>query len=74
MRLRGYDTTRSQRGWICDTCFMVETAEQSTAEERCVRTGSQWMWLAMLKGYFAARREARKLRAKPGEREAKGWA
>ncbi len=73
MTIRGYDTTNSQRGWVCDTCFLVTTSRQFTAEEHTVRTASRWFILAMIKGYFSARSMTASLRAAPGERAEKGW-
>lgn len=74
MSIRGYDLTRAQLGWICDTCFTVSTVQQFSAEERVVRSQSRWFLLAILKGYFTAKRKAAELGAKPGERARKGWA
>ena len=73
MRLRGFDTTRSQLGWVCDCCFLFETTNQSTAEEHVVREGGKWMWLAMLRSWRSARKYAALHAAKPGEREKLGW-
>ncbi len=74
MNVRGYDLTKAQYGWICDTCFTVTTAQQFTAEEHVIRAGSRWAVLAVIKGYLAARRRAARLAAKSGERALKGWA
>ncbi len=73
MTIRGYDITKSQRGWVCDTCFLVTTARQCTAEEHVIRAASRWFVLAMIKGYLAARKTAESLQAAPGERAEKGW-
>ena len=74
MRLRGFDVTKGQLGWVCDCHFMVTTIRQFTAEEHAVRDGSSWLLLAMLKAWWLARRTARAMQAKPGERTAIGWA
>lgn len=73
MRLRGFDITRGQLGWICDCYFMVTTANQFTSEEHVARGYGKWIWLAVWRGYKAAKRSSVELRAKPGERAAKGW-
>ncbi len=73
MIIRGYDLTRAQRGWVCDTCFMVTTARQCTAEEHVTRAASRWFVVAIIKGYLAAKRMAELLQAAPGERAEKGW-
>ena len=74
MKIKGYDTTKAQRGWVCDCYYTVTTAQQFSDEERVVRGHGRWMWLAMLRSYLAVRKAAAQLQAKPGEREAKGWA
>lgn len=74
MAIRGYDLTRAQRGWVCDTCFTVVTSRQFSAEEHTVRSRSRWFLLAVIKGYRAAKREAAILAAESGERARKGWA
>ena len=74
MRLRGFNTTRAQTGWVSDCCFMVTTAAQFTSEEHVVRGHGRWMWLAMWRSYRWAKAKAMQMQAKPGERAAKGWA
>lgn len=78
-KIRGYDLTKAQRGWVCDCCFTVETAEQFTPEEHTVRHGRTGrgvvsMLLAMFGAYLLARRTAANLAAPRGVRVAKGWA
>lgn len=73
MRLRGFGVTNAQLGWVSDCCFKVETARQFCDEQHTVREGHRWMLVAVLKSYLAARRLARQLAARPGEREANGW-
>ena len=73
MRIRGYDTTRAQRGWVCDVTYMVTTARQFSDEEVTVRGRGRWMWLAMWRGWLAARRDSAAAAARPGERSARGW-
>ncbi len=74
MRLRGFDITNAQLGWVCDCCFTVTTARQFTCEEHTVRSRGRWIWLAMWRSYRAAKVAAKKLQATPSERAAKGWA
>jgi len=73
MKLRGFDITKSQRGWVSDCYFMETTASQFTDVEFSTRSGSSWAIVAFIKSYFAARRLAAIVRSKPGERMAKGW-
>jgi hypothetical protein len=74
MRVRGYDISKAQLGWQAECFFMVYTSQQFTAEERMATGYSRWLLLALLNSYLEARRFHRELKAKPGEREAQGWA
>lgn len=74
MKLRGFDITKAQLGWVCDCCFTVTTARQFTDEGHAVRGRSKWIWLAMWRSYRLAKKFAKSVQAKPGEREANGWA
>lgn len=73
MRIRGYDLTRAQRGWICDVAFAVLTVNQCSAEEHVVRSGGRWMLTAMWNGFWAANKAALKIEATPEQRSACGW-
>lgn len=73
MRLRGFDVSRAQLGWVSD-CYVTETtAEQFTDVQLSARCGSYFLVVAMVKSYLAARKLAASQRAKPGERAIKGW-
>lgn len=74
MRLRGFDVTNAQLGWACDCCFTETTSRTFTDEEHAVRGRGRWLWLAMWRSWRLAIQAAKGMRAKPGEREAKGWA
>jgi hypothetical protein len=64
---------RAQRGWVCTVTFDVETVNQFTPEVHEAQEGSRWLVAAIVKGLLAARRQAASLKARPGERLAKGW-
>jgi len=74
MKLRGFDITKSQHGWVSECYFTETTASQFTDVVFSTRSGSSWAIIAFVKSYFAARRLAAIVRCKPGERMAKGWA
>lgn len=73
MRLHEVIIAKHQLGWTCDIWFTVETAEQFTDETHSVVSCSPWMVVAVWRAWRGACRKAKALRAKPGEREAKGW-
>lgn len=73
MKIRGFDLTRSQRGWVCHFVFLVTTANQFTDQEEAVRSYGRWPLTALWNGWMGAKRLEKLLKAKPGEREAKGW-
>lgn len=73
MRVRCIEIYRCQIGWRTEVFFTETTAEQCTDPEFSTADGSRWFLLSLIRGYLAARRFARSMRAKPGEREAKGW-
>lgn len=74
MKIRGYDLTRAQRGWVCDVCFQVLTLNQSSAEEHTLRTGGRWMLTAIWNARRLARRVSAGTEATPAERwELCGW-
>jgi hypothetical protein len=74
MRIRSVEVYRCQLGWRTEVFFTETTADQFTDPEfHTADDGSRWFLLSLIKGYLAARRFAKSLRAKPGEREAKGW-
>jgi hypothetical protein len=60
-KLRGFDITNAQLGWVCECCFKVQTPNQCTPEEHTVRSGGRWVWLAMWNAYWLARAKARQL-------------
>jgi hypothetical protein len=62
MKLRGFDITNNQGGWVCDCCFQVQTDRQFTPEEYTVRSWGRFLWLAMLKSYIAAIGESKKMK------------
>jgi hypothetical protein len=72
-KIRGYDLSLGQAGWKCDCAFTVTTVNQYTDEEHVVRSYSKWMILALIKSRLLAESTAREIKAKPGERAAKGW-
>jgi len=81
MKIRGFDITKAQRGWVCDCCFTVETANQFSAEEHAIRVGSPQGRRGLLAflgtlvyAYLTAWKKAYSLTARRGERAAKGWA
>lgn len=74
MKLRGFDITNNRNGWVCDCCFLVTTAESFTDEEHTVRAWDRFIPLAILRSYWLAKTTAMRMKAKPGQREAKGWA
>ena len=65
---------KAQRGWHCTITFTHETANQFTEEIEAVRCGARYWWWAYICARRAARATHELLRAKPGERAAKGWA
>lgn len=74
MKLRGFNITNAQLGWVVDCYFRVTTADQFCDQECYVHSGHRWMLVAVIRSYLAARKAAGALRARPGERAAKGWA
>lgn len=79
LKLRGFDLTKAQRGWVCDCCYTVETANQCSREEHVARGYSSslsviGMFLAMWDSWRNAKFNAARIQARPGEREANGWA
>jgi len=73
MKIRGFDLTRAQHGWVCDVAFAVFTVNQCSAEEHAVRSGGRWFVTAMWNGWMAAHREAARIGATPSQRSACGW-
>ena len=73
MRIRAIDIERTTSCWACSVTFMVRTAEQFTDEEHTTKIGGKHILTSLAKGLWKARTVSRLLRAKPGEREAKGW-
>lgn len=73
MRIRAIELGRAQLGWSCDVTFTVTTANQFTDEEHTCGTGGRYLLTALWNGIRLARHGAKQLKAKPGEREAKGW-
>ena len=73
MRIRGYDLTRAQLGWVCDVTFLVETINQCTPEEHTIRSGGRWFLSAL----WNARRDAKRwhdaMAATREQRAALGW-
>jgi hypothetical protein len=74
MRIRAIELGRSQRGWVCDVFFMVQTLRQSTPEEMTIRSGGRWILSAIWNGIRDAKREAVKNEATPEELKKHGWA
>ena len=73
MRVSQFELSHAQLGWNCVCVFRHTTALQFSDTVSSVRAGSRWMLLALIKSWWCARKHARGLRPKPGEREAKGW-
>lgn len=73
MRIRGYDLTKSQLGWICDVYFTVCTINQFADEEHIVSSGGKYFLTALWNGYNTAKKEASKIEATPEQRKALGW-
>jgi DNA-binding MurR/RpiR family transcriptional regulator len=73
MRIRAFEITRSQHGWVSECFFTETTASQFTDVELGSRAGSLFFVIAIIKSYFAAKRHAAGQRFKRGERLAKGW-
>ena len=68
---------KAQRGWYCDVYFAIETRRQFTWERHSVRAYGREGWTgwagaltAVVAGLWAARTEARRLQALPGEHNA----
>lgn len=73
MRLHGFDIIRAQLGWVCDCHFYVVTADQFTAVSTYASGRGKWLLLAMWRSWRQAKKDHANRKAKPGEREAKGW-
>lgn len=73
MRIRAIELQRSQLGWRVDVTFTVKTARQFTDEEHTCGSGGRYLLTALWNGIRWARHVASQLKAKPGERQAKGW-
>lgn len=73
MRVNRIDVTRSQLGWACAIYFSVTTASQFSDEYLAVSGFSRWLVAATWKAWRNARALYCQRRARPGEREAKGW-
>ena len=75
MKVREVECWRSRYGgWDCAFTFTVTTAKQFTDEQRTVYGHGLWRLLAKWRAFRKAKLETRLSQAKPGEREAKGWA
>lgn len=74
MVIHGFDITRAQLGWVCDCHFDVLTAHQFTEESTWNSGHGKWIWLAMWRSWRMAKEKHNRMKAKPGEREARGWA
>jgi len=61
------------KAWICYWNFKYTSAEQFTDVDNFGIGISRWALLAAAKAWYAAMKEYRQHRAKPGQREAKGW-
>lgn len=59
--------------WSCETEITIVTAAQFTSEWHMTMGQSRCWIVAVARSYWTAWRLHRKLRAKPGERAAKGW-
>jgi len=76
MKIRGVELTYyPQVGlWGCQVWFRLTTVRQFTDEECQAEADARWWWLALWRGWRAAKRYANANAAKPGERTAMGWA
>ena len=74
MKVHGIILTRAQYGWICDVYFTVTTARQFTREDHSACGAGKNIAVAVWRAWRHARHVYRDLKAKPGERKAKGWA
>ena len=74
MRIRCIEIERTTSCWACSVTFTVTTAQQFTDEEHTTKTGGKYILTALFKGIRKAKEVSNLLKAKPGEREAKGWA
>ena len=73
MKLRGFDLTKAQIGWVCDTCFMISTSRQASNEEHVIRSYGKTLLGAIVRGYLDAKKEHARLAASTLERATKGW-
>lgn len=60
--------------WVCKIGFRLRTARQFCDEYQIVSVARRWWAVAYVAARWQAKFHARIHRAKPGEREAKGWA
>jgi hypothetical protein len=74
MKTNGFDVQKCQHGWLCGWFYNVTTADQFSDVSRSAQAGSRWMFLAIFRAWREARKLERIERAKPGQRESKGWA
>ena len=73
MKVQGIELDHRGGVWDCVLHISITTASQFTDENHYIAAIGRWWFTAMFRSYMAARRLNRELRAKPGEREAKGW-
>ena len=73
MRIRAIELGHAQLGWTCAVFFTVATANQFTDAQFMANSGGRWLLTALWRGLREAKRKAKEMAAKPGEREAKGW-
>lgn len=73
MKIRLIQIERRHQCWTCCVVFTVTTARQFTDEQRQVASEGRNPLSATIKAWLTARRWAREIQARPGERAAKGW-
>ena len=74
VKLKNIFLVKHQSCWTCEIEFTETTATQATdVHDSAEAEGKRW-WSALFRGLRAARKVSRGIRARPGEREKKGWA
>lgn len=64
---------RAQHGWNCEVVFSLTTSNQCSQEWCDCQVSARTIIGAFLKALRSRARFSAENRAKPGEREAKGW-
>ncbi len=73
MKLREILISKCTSGWKCEVIFTEETMRQFTPETHSMMGGSKWIVLAVWNAWWAARCEARLMRASKADRAKVGW-